>query len=122
MLAHAGKINPIPLEDAVCAHPGVSGAFVTGEYRFPPCILIEPTEKVIDREQFVEEIWPQIEKANAKIRKEMQIPRDLVAVLEERGLARGIKGQIVRKTNVQKHGHLIDKLYTEREKRGRSSG
>lgn len=109
-------MNPIPLEDVVCAHPGVSEAFVTGEYRFPPCILIEPTEKITDHEQFVQEIWPQIEKANAKIRKEMRIPKDMVAVIEDRGLARGIKGQIVRKTNIEKHGHVIDKLYFGRGK------
>lgn len=50
----------------------------------------------------------------------MRIPRDLVAVLEEHGLARGIKGQVVRKMNVQKYSYVIDKLYTERENLGKN--
>lgn len=112
VLASAGKINPIPVEDTICGHPGISGALVTGEHRFPPCILIEPADRIADHRLFLQEIWPQIEKANRKLRKEMRVPKDKVAILEVHGLERGIKGQIVRKTNSKKYENLIEKLYT----------
>ncbi|WPH05128.1 Adenylate-forming reductase Nps11 [Acrodontium crateriforme] len=112
VLENSAKVNPIPVEDVVHAHPLISGAMMAGEHRWPPCFLIEPREHIADVESFRRNIWPIIEEANELVRKDNRVPFQNVIVIWPGGFERSPKGGIMRHKSARKMADLIAGLYS----------
>jgi thioester reductase-like protein len=101
------KLNPVTIEGAVTGHADVFGAQVVGSKRFHAALLIEPVRhpnNEEEKQQFLDEIWPTIDKVNAETVAHGRIPRDFVYLSDpERPFPRAGKGTIQRA--------LVDKLY-----------
>ncbi|OJZ86454.1 hypothetical protein ASPFODRAFT_133546 [Aspergillus luchuensis CBS 106.47] len=63
----AEKLNPITMESVIVASPKVKSAVIGGQGQFQASVLIEPYDypaSPAEEEQYIQEIWPYITKAN----------------------------------------------------------
>ncbi|KAL4979073.1 hypothetical protein BDW66DRAFT_117215 [Aspergillus desertorum] len=78
VLSNGEKLNPITLEKMVEAHPSVARAVLVGEKRFQSALLIEPIwpeGNLIDEKQYIDELWPTIQRANETVPKYGRVMR-----------------------------------------------
>ncbi|KAI8313480.1 Adenylate-forming reductase Nps9 [Colletotrichum sp. SAR11_59] len=82
-LINGEKVLPIPIEGRIRLEQIVKEAIVFGEQRDYPGVLIVKADSVADMpdEQFLEEIWPAVEAANAQAESFSRIPKELVVIL-----------------------------------------
>ncbi|PWY69123.1 acetyl-CoA synthetase-like protein [Aspergillus heteromorphus CBS 117.55] len=94
------KLNPTTIEGAVMGHPGVLGAQVVGSGHFHAALLIEPAQQPQnepDKQRFLDEIWPIIEKVNVETVAHSRILREYVFLSDPtRPFPRAGKGTIQR--------------------------
>jgi acyl-coenzyme A synthetase/AMP-(fatty) acid ligase len=75
------NIDPTEAEDAIAAHPDVTGALVVGSARPRVCLLVELREGLFDDpNRVLETLWPMVNQANLKTAKFAKIPKDLILI------------------------------------------
>ncbi|KAB8225904.1 hypothetical protein BDV33DRAFT_187225 [Aspergillus novoparasiticus] len=101
------KLNPVTIEGAVMSHPAVFSAQVVGSKQFHAALMIEPVQypkNEDERQHFLDDVWPTIEKANAETVAHGRISRDYVFLADpQRPFPRAGKGTIQRS--------MMEKLY-----------
>ncbi|KAI9690511.1 MAG: hypothetical protein M1822_009474 [Bathelium mastoideum] len=117
ILASGRKFNPIAAENTIAACPLLTGAMVVGEGREEKAVLVEPAEDVgkseEEKEQFADEVWKWVEKANEEMMTDKVIGRGRVAVVKKGGFVRAAKGTVVRKLTGEKYRDVVDGIYGE---------
>lgn len=93
--------------------PKVSGVLIVGDGRFQPAALIEPKEPIQSEEQFIQEVWPSVERANQQAQTHGRLVRSKIAIVNPDVFVRAPKGTIVRSSTAQKLNSIIDRLYSE---------
>ncbi|KAI1478995.1 acetyl-CoA synthetase-like protein [Daldinia eschscholtzii] len=116
VLSNGEKFNPIPLELSVQSHPAVKGALVTGNRRTQAALLVEPQEPALTEEEknrFLSELWPHLEKSNLLVPGQGRIHRGkLVCALPDKPFVRTGKGTIARRVTDEAYKEEIEKLYS----------
>ncbi|KAJ5784570.1 acetyl-CoA synthetase-like protein [Penicillium pulvis] len=109
------KLNPTTIEGAVMGHPGVLGAQVVGTKQFHAALIIEPVqhpETEQDKQRFIDDIWPIIEKVNIDTVAHGRISREYVFLSDpERPFPRAGKGTIQRAMTVKVYESDIEKIF-----------
>ena len=95
------------------SHPEVSGVLIVGDRRFQPAAMIEPKSTISNPDQFIDRLWPLIEKANMEAQGHGLLIRPLVTVIEPSGFIRAPKGTIVRQATSNKYSAITKRLYSE---------
>ncbi|KAI1406984.1 hypothetical protein F5Y13DRAFT_207076 [Hypoxylon sp. FL1857] len=125
VFSNGEKLNPVTIEDIIQGHPRVGGALVVGAGRFQPALLIEPLKYPNDEEdeqQFIDDVWPFILKANRETVAHGRITRELIAITNpSKPFTRSGKGAIQRPGTVKLYVDEINRLY-ERVEQGLQVG
>ncbi|KAI8634247.1 acetyl-CoA synthetase-like protein [Xylariaceae sp. FL1651] len=120
VFSNGEKLNPVTIEVILQDHPGVQGALVIGSNRFQPGLLLEPVEHLRskeDEQNFIESVWPFVERANSQTVAHGQISKELIAVTSpDKRFLRSGKGSIQRASTVQLYAEEINRLYEQAEK------
>ncbi|RYP27611.1 hypothetical protein DL767_007616 [Monosporascus sp. MG133] len=116
VLANGTKLYPIPLEVSVQSHPSLKGAFVIGNGRTQAALLVEPRE-FLDKGQrtnFLEELWPLVERSNSLIAGHGRIQQGkVICAKPDKPFARTPKGTIIRKLSEALYHDEIEQLYSD---------
>ncbi|KAK0615469.1 Non-canonical non-ribosomal peptide synthetase FUB8 [Lasiodiplodia hormozganensis] len=82
VLRNGEKFNPSAMEEVIRSHPSISRAMVMGQGRFEAAVLVEPywEEYAGSTAEFINQIWPYIEKANEIAPGHAKLSKDRVAV------------------------------------------
>ncbi|PWY95993.1 acetyl-CoA synthetase-like protein [Aspergillus sclerotioniger CBS 115572] len=109
------KLNPTTIEGAVMGHPGVLGAQVVGTNHFHAALLIEPVQHPqteAEKQQFVDDIWPIVEKVNAETVAHGRIPREYIFLTDPtRPFPRAGKGTIQRAMVGKVYADDIERIF-----------
>ncbi|KAI9676690.1 MAG: hypothetical protein M1822_008253 [Bathelium mastoideum] len=121
--ADAKKINVIPYEAVIEAHPAVATALICGTGRIRPAVLLQPTEwpaSEQEERELVDKVWPSFEKANEAGPVYGRLIKELVVVTKrEKPMARaGGKDTVQRKRSIELYEEEIDQAYKRAEKMG----
>ncbi|KAK3185857.1 hypothetical protein K4F52_005311 [Lecanicillium sp. MT-2017a] len=113
VLSNSEKINPLPLELALQAHPLLSGALVVGRRRATAALIVEPKPETSadSRAALLDMIWPAIEEANMLIPTHGRITRSNV-IVANKPFIRAAKGSVIRKLTENAFEADIAALYT----------
>ncbi|KAH7390129.1 putative NRPS-like enzyme [Cadophora sp. MPI-SDFR-AT-0126] len=128
VLSNGEKINPIPMENIISAHPAVKAALVIGEYRFNASLLVELEDakkprSEEERHERLYEIWSAVEEANAIAPGFAKIPKSLVMfAAPEKSFLRAGKGTVQRQLTVRAYGDELERLYSSQEGRLMTEG
>ncbi|KAK3628541.1 hypothetical protein LTR22_022312 [Elasticomyces elasticus] len=110
VLSIGEKVQPTDGEKTIEGHPSVKGALVVGEGRFQCSLLVEPDWEVlpltISADDFLETIWPTIEKANAALPAHGRIWKS------NKPFVRSAKGSIMRRQTNDLYKDEIEALYS----------
>ncbi|KAJ3567356.1 hypothetical protein NPX13_g6797 [Xylaria arbuscula] len=121
VMSNGLKMDPTETENAVCAHPQVTGALVAGSHRFRLCLLIELKPETVadtedERKTLLDELWPTIDKANRAAPRFGQIPKELVLFTSPgKPFSRASKGTIQRRLSIADYEKEIEELYAKAE-------
>ena len=122
VLSNSEKFNPVPMELIIQGHPMLAGALVIGQGRHQAALLVEPKAHMTGKETLLNEIWPQIEQANAIAPAQGRIVRSKMLVASpEKPFARAGKGTIVRKLTEKTYASEIQTLYSQKADKARIS-
>ncbi|CEN61108.1 hypothetical protein ASPCAL07772 [Aspergillus calidoustus] len=109
------KLNPTTIEGAVIGHPGVLGAQVVGAGQFHAALIIEPVKPPTneqEKQQFLDDVWPIIEKVNQETVAHGRILRDYVFVSDPaRPFPRAGKGTIQRAMATKLYADDIRRIF-----------
>ncbi|KAK5709871.1 putative secondary metabolism biosynthetic enzyme [Elasticomyces elasticus] len=110
VLSIGEKVQPTDGEKTIEGHPSVKGALVVGEGRFQCSLLVEPDWEVlpltISADDFLETIWPTIEKANAGLPAHGRIWKS------NKPFVRSAKGSVMRRQTNDLYKAEIEALYS----------
>ncbi|KZF22836.1 NRPS-like enzyme [Xylona heveae TC161] len=110
------KLNPVTMEGVISSHPEVKGALVVGQGQFQSALLIEPRDDLeteTQRRDFVERLWPTIERANRECVAHGRLAKELIIFTSaEKPMLRAGKGTIQRKLTVDLYKQEFDELYS----------
>lgn len=110
------KANPVDMEGIIASHPRLKGALVIGQARFQSSLLVEPHEHPAteaDKEALIEDIWPQVTKANATAPSHARVHKHMILISDpEKPLPRVEKGTIKRRPTAALYAAEIDALYS----------
>ncbi len=115
VFSNGEKLNPASIEDILMNHPGVKGALVVGSNRFQPALILEPmhypeTDK--EAQEFLDDVWPVVVKANQETVAHGQIGRQFIALSNpKKPFLRAGKGTIQRAGTIRMYKDEIDKIY-----------
>lgn len=120
VLSNGEKFNPVTMELIITGSSLVSGSLVVG-LRQPRCgLLVEVYESVdvTNPDKVIDEIWPNVQKANSVSPGHGQISRDMIRILNdaqspEKRFPRASKGTIIRFTACQQFSQEIDDMFKE---------
>jgi len=121
VLSNGEKINPIPMEYMINAHPAVKAALIIGEYRFSASLLVELQDTKTprseeERHERLDEIWSVVESANKIAPGFAKIPKSLVVfATSEKPFLRAGKGTVQRQLTVKAYAEELDRLYASQE-------
>ncbi|KAK7991360.1 Non-canonical non-ribosomal peptide synthetase FUB8 [Apiospora saccharicola] len=121
VFSNGEKLNPVTMEGIVQAHPAVKGALVVaGASRFQPGLLIEPiTQPCGESEEraLIEELWPQVVRANRETVAHGQVAKAFIAVTAPgKAFCRAGKGTVQRAATLAAHAQEIEQLYERAER------
>ena len=109
------KINPINMETLIGAHPEVRSVLVVGQARFQTALLVEAREPSLrnkSEEEFIDDLWPIVQKANAQCDTHARVSKDLILLATpEKPFLRAGKGTVQRRLTVDFYEDAIDELY-----------
>ncbi|OLN85756.1 Iterative polyketide synthase CazM 8 [Colletotrichum chlorophyti] len=119
VFSNGEKLNPVTIEEIVTGHQRVKGAVVAGAMRFQPFLILEPTEELKSEdevEQFIDDVWPLVVKANKETVAHGQIGRNFIGVTKpEKPFPRAGKGTIQRPMALKLYKDEIDEWYNKAE-------
>ena len=116
VLGNGEKFNPVTMEAIVQGAPSVAGALIVGQGRFQAALIVEPKEDSLPkmRDDFIDQIWPWVQKANIEGPAHAQIFRSKILVTRpDTPFVRAGKGTVVRQKSTDAYSEDIDTLYTE---------
>jgi thioester reductase-like protein len=109
------KLNPTTIEGAVIGHPGVLGAQVVGAGQFHAALIIEPAQHPAneqEKQKFLDDVWPVIEKVNEQTVAHGRILRDYVFLSDpERPFPRAGKGTVQRAVATKLYADDIRRIF-----------
>ncbi|KAI4831880.1 acetyl-CoA synthetase-like protein, partial [Aureobasidium sp. EXF-8845] len=112
VLSNGEKFNPLMFEKDIEGHPAVKGALVVGQGRFQAGLILETNTKT-DPEAFLEQIWPAVERANAKMAAHGRVWKSKIAIASpQKPFQRAPKGSIMRRKTNELYKAEIDALYS----------
>ena len=115
VFSNGEKLNPVSIEHIMMDHPKVKGAIVVGVNRFQPALILEPNTPLRskeEREQFIDDVWPLVVKANKETVAHGQIGKRYVAVSNpDKPFLRASKGTIQRAGTIRMYKDDIDGIY-----------
>jgi thioester reductase-like protein len=114
------KTNPVSFEQDISKHPKVRSALVAGQHRFEPSLLVELIDNkplsAAEREQFVERLWPTIQKANGQCPAYAKVSKSKILLLDPSlPMPRAGKGTVQRQATLDLYSKKLDELYIEAE-------
>ncbi|KAK4544963.1 hypothetical protein LTR36_003868 [Oleoguttula mirabilis] len=117
VLSNGEKINPVAFEKALESGSLVNGALVVGQGRFQTGLLVEPDWSTLPQDQslddFVDRLWPMIERANAATPAHGRVWKSKIAVAKrDKPFHRAPKGSTMRRLTVGLYRREIDALYS----------
>ncbi|KXH49398.1 thioester reductase domain-containing protein [Colletotrichum nymphaeae SA-01] len=119
VFSNGEKLNPVTIEEIVTGHARVKGAVVAGAMRFQPFLILEPTEPLTsedDIQQFIDDVWPLVVKANKETVAHGQIGRAFIGVTNpEKPFPRAGKGTIQRPMALKLYKDELDAWYNKAE-------
>lgn len=116
VLRNGEKFNPSAMENMIQSHPLVYRAMILGEGRFEAAALVEPHwDKYSGRPtEFVDQLWPYIEKANEAGPAYARLSKDKVAIVSKaKPLQTTAKGSIRRRAVLDDYRREIDAIYEQ---------
>ena len=117
VLSNGEKINPVSFEKLLESHPWVKGAIVVGEGQFQTGLILEPQpDSEINSDEFINSVWPAVEKANAQYPAHGRVWRSMIMLApKEKPFVRAPKGSVMRRATTQLYENEIKALYTKEE-------
>lgn len=116
-LTNSEKVNPVPMEKMIEAHPAVRSVLVVGQARFQTALLVEAKEPLssgAESEAVIEDLWITIEKANIHCDSHARISRGLIVFTSpQKPFLRAGKGTVQRRMTVDSYNDEINKLYND---------
>ena len=115
------KTNPISMEGSISSHPDIRSALVIGQGRFEASLLVEPCQSeplsINDRAQFIERLWPVIQKANSHCPAHARVSKShVVFTMPEKPMSRADKGTVQRRLTIEKYSAELDALYADADR------
>ena len=115
VLTTGEKINPVNMESWIGAHPGVRSVLVVGHARFQTALLVQAREPSLcgkPEKNFIDDLWPTVQKANAQCDTHARISRELILFTKlDKPFLRAGKGTVQRRMTVDSYEGEIDELY-----------
>ncbi|KAL4803729.1 hypothetical protein BDV18DRAFT_162739 [Aspergillus unguis] len=114
VLSNGEKLNPVTLEKIVEGHPSVFKALVVGEKRFQSALIIQPTPtgQDIDEKEFIDSVWPTIQRANETVPKYGRVLRSHIRLASpEKPFKLTPKGTTQRRAVNNDYKEEIDAIY-----------
>lgn len=115
VFSNGEKLNPVTIEGTIQDHPLVKGALVVGSERSQAALLLEPFENPKDGNgvrDFLDKVWPWVEKANRETVAHGRISRHLIILTApDKPFHRAGKGTVQRAATVESYAGEIDRLY-----------
>ena len=109
------KFDPEPFESAIATSPLLSDVFIFGNGRqYPGALLFRSKESSsLSSTQVIEQIWPQIEKLNAKSQAHTCLSKSMLVVMPSNALPldKSSKGTILRTQAEKKYKEQIENAY-----------
>ncbi|CAK7216988.1 hypothetical protein SCUCBS95973_002999 [Sporothrix curviconia] len=125
VLSNGEKFNPVDMEGVVTGHPRVRGALNVGTGRFQAALVIEPMEPLGEgttttaASDFIDALWPTIERANAVGPTHGRIFRPKVVVAgPDKAFIRAGKGTVIRGRTTRLFEDEVDALFRVEEDAG----
>ncbi|KAK3988006.1 hypothetical protein QBC44DRAFT_293882 [Cladorrhinum sp. PSN332] len=116
VLSNGEKINPVLFEKEVEGCPLVKGVLMAGERRFQTGLIVEPRGVVEYSDEFVEQIWPWVEKANEKCPAHGRVWKSMIMLTApEKPFQRTPKATVMRHKTVELYREEIDYLFSQQE-------
>ena len=120
-LVNGEKVLPLPIEGHIKQHPLISEAVVFGIGKTVPGLLIFQSYTALDvcstEDQFLDEVWQTVDRANSTAEYFSQVSRDMIAVLPcDSIIPRTDKGSMIRAQVYQQYAELIESMYTQESK------
>jgi nucleoside-diphosphate-sugar epimerase len=119
VFSNGEKLNPVTIEEMVQDHEEVKGVLVVGTNRFQPALLLEPSTHPKDEKEgyeFVENIWPLVEKANHETVFHGRIGKEFIMLSNpNKPFIRTAKGNVQRAGTSKLYADEIDQLYLKAE-------
>ncbi|RMZ43874.1 putative NRPS-like protein biosynthetic cluster [Aspergillus flavus] len=116
VLSNGEKFNPTDMENIVESHPLVSRAIIIGQGRFQASLLIQPNwgqwSEDQDKADFIDRIWPTVERANGIAPGHARVLRTKVALAkQDTPFALTPKGSVQRRQISEDYETEINALY-----------
>ncbi|UNI19370.1 hypothetical protein JDV02_005556 [Purpureocillium takamizusanense] len=123
VMEDAKKLNVIPYEASIERHPDIATALLCGTGRPRPAVLLQPRkfpESDEEASNFLDDVWPTIEKANESGPVHGRLIKELVVLATEAKpmVKAGGKDTVMRKRSLQQYEEEIDVAYKRAEKLG----
>ncbi|CRG88391.1 L-aminoadipate-semialdehyde dehydrogenase large subunit [Talaromyces islandicus] len=118
VLPNSHKVNPIPIESQIRAHPLLSGALVVGSGKPQLALLLELVENshLENARYLINDIWPSIELVNQTLPAYACISRSKLLIGNPaKPFLRTPKGSVVRNTTIELYAREIASLYENEE-------
>lgn len=115
-LGTSAKVFPVPMETTLQGDPNITSALVVGNGRPAVLLIIEPTEamKTLSKDEFIDKVWPSIEKANVSVPSQGKISRSRILLTDPAvGFARTPKGTVSRKASEAFYIATIDAVFRD---------
>ena len=123
VLSNGEKINPVHFEKALEGHSRIKGALMVGSRRFQAGLILEPhserPREVADTDSFIQQIWPWVDRANAKYPAYARVWRSMITLTApDKSFVRTAKGSVMRRATYQLFEKEIDELYSGKKAPG----
>lgn len=120
------KFDPAPLEDAIAASPDIKDCLIFGNGRHCPGALVlrDRGSSGLSDDEYLERVWPGVQKLNAEGQSHTRIPRSMIVVVSSGAepLEKSSKGAILRRQAEERYKALIEKAYQSDPRDNRDSG
>ncbi|KAL4894587.1 hypothetical protein BDV59DRAFT_200924 [Aspergillus ambiguus] len=114
VLSNGEKFNPVDMETTIEGHPLVSRAVVVGQSRFQAGLLIEPIADAPEMtlNDFIEEIWSTVEKANLVVAAHGRVLKDRIGLASKaKPFKTTPKGTVQRQAVLRDYEQEINAIY-----------
>lgn len=109
------KFDPAPLEDSIAASSDIKDCLIFGNGRHCPGALIfrNGGSSSLTNDEYLERVWPWIQKLNAEGQSHTAIPRSMIVVVsaDAEPLEKSSKGTVLRRQAEDRYKILIEKAY-----------